>query len=195
VVPQIRSLIKKNINLSLKDLLVLVCSPWHEERLLGLLIMVAQYPVSSKEKKQQLFQMYIKNTKYINNWDLVDLTAEHIVGAHLEKTNKKIIWQLARSRNLWEKRIAILATFKYIKQGQPDLTLAIAKKLLSDQHDLIHKAVGWMLREVGKRCSQTKEEEFLSQYGRKMPRTTLRYAIERFSASKKKYFMNLKPMK
>ncbi|MCX6779298.1 MAG: DNA alkylation repair protein [Candidatus Magasanikbacteria bacterium] len=195
VVPQIRSLVKKNTDLSLKDILKLVHSPFHEERLLGLLIMVAQYPLASQEKKQQLFKMYIKNTRYINNWDLVDLTAEHIVGAYLEKTNKKIIWQLAKSSNLWEKRIAILSTFKYIKKGQPDLTLSIAKELMRDKHDLIHKAIGWMLREVGKRCSQAKEEEFLSQYGRLMPRTALRYAIERLPTSKKKYFMNLKPMK
>jgi 3-methyladenine DNA glycosylase AlkD len=130
------------------------------------------------------------NAKYINNWDLVDLTAEHIVGAYLNNKDKKVLERLAYSKHLWEKRIAILSTFHYVKQGKYEETFKIAEILLKDEHDLIHKAVGWMLREVGKRCSIKAEEDFLNRYASQMPRTMLRYAIERFPEKRRKYYLS-----
>ena len=133
--------------------------------------------------------MYINNTRYINNWDLVDVTAEKIIGPHLENKNKSLLYKFAKSKSLWERRIAIISTFHYIKKGNPSETLKIAKMLLNDKEDLIHKAVGWMLREVGKRCGEKVEENFLKQHYQTMPRTMLRYAIERFPEKKRKMYL------
>ena len=130
------------------------------------------------------------STKYINNWDLVDVSAEYIVGGYLIDRSKTILKTLAQSKLLWERRIAIIATFQFIKQKQHEHTFIIAKILLRDDHDLIHKAVGWMLREVGKRISETIEETFLQQHYQQMPRTMLRYAIERFEEKKRKKYLN-----
>ena len=134
--------------------------------------------------RRKIYSLYLKSTKYINNWDLVDLSAPNIVGKHLANKDRKLLYAFARSRDLWKRRIAVLATFMFIRQRDFDDALAIAAILLPDGHDLIHKAVGWMLREVGKR-SLAAEERFLKQHYKKMPRTMLRYAIERFPEGKR----------
>jgi 3-methyladenine DNA glycosylase AlkD len=189
-VPTQRKIIKNYTKLSLTNLQKLITSPIHEKRLISLLILVEKFHHASEAEQKEIYQMYLKNTRYINNWDLVDLSAPKIVGAYLENKDKKILLQLSKSKNLWEKRIAVLATYCYIRQGQGDLNLEIAKILLHDKHDLIHKAVGWMLREVGNRCSKGKEEKFLRKYYKQMPRTMLRYAIEKFSSQEKKMYLS-----
>ncbi len=184
-VPQTRTVAKKYWQLPLAEVLQLLQSTFHEERLAALLIMIAQYQKGDEKQKKKLFQTYLENTQWINNWDLVDLTADRIVGAYLADKPKDILFKLAQSKLLWERRIAMLATFHEIKNGRSEIALAIAEKLLGDQEDLMHKAVGWMLREVGKRCSQQVEEKFLQKYAKVMSRTTLRYAIERFEEKKR----------
>ena len=192
MVPQTRKIAKQFAGLALSDIVKLLHSKYHEERLAALLIMVSQFNKGDDRLKGDIFKLYISNTKHINNWDLVDLTAGHIVGAYLEDKPKDLLYMFARSKDLWRKRISILSTFKYIYNGKPQETLTIARILLNDDHDLIHKAVGWMLREVGKRCSQKSEEEFLKKYYKKMPRTMLRYAIERFPEKlRQKYLKGL----
>lgn len=190
MMPQQRTLVKKYAgDLNLSDIDKLIKSKFHEERLVGLLILVSQFQSCAGEKKQkEIYKFYINRAKYINNWDLVDLTAPKIVGAYLKNRDKNILYKLSRSKNLWERRIAILATFDFIYFGNPTETLNLAKILLGDRHDLIHKAAGWMLREVGKRCGQKNLTDFLNQYASKMPRTMLRYAIERLpEAARRRY--------
>jgi 3-methyladenine DNA glycosylase AlkD len=189
VVPLSRKIAKKYANLADEDILILLKSKIHEERLIALLILIFQFEKGDEQKKEQVFQLYLQHTAFINNWDLVDLSAYKIVGAHLDERPKEILYNLAQSKNLWERRISIVSTFHYIRQGEYDDTLAIAGILLNDRQDLIHKAVGWMLREVGKRCSEEAEEIFLRKHSREMPRTMLRYAIERFSPEKKRLYL------
>jgi 3-methyladenine DNA glycosylase AlkD len=177
-VPKQRKIAKKYLDLSLQDLSSLIKSKVHEERLTALFVAVYKY--KKFQIKKEIYQWYIKNDKQVNNWDLVDSSAPYIVGDFLKDKDRSILFKLAKSKNLWEKRIAILSTFAFINQGEFKDTFKIAEILLSDTHDLIHKAVGWMLREVGKRVSQKTEEVFLQKYYQKMPRTMLRYAIERF---------------
>lgn len=179
-VPAQRKLALKFKELSLADVTKLLQSKWHEERLTALLILVYQFQKGDERKQQKIFKLYLDNTPYINNWDLVDTSAEFIVGPWLEEKDKSLLVELAHSELIWERRIAMLATFHHIKKGKPDWALKIAEILVEDSHDLIQKAVGWMLREVGKRCSLEAEEAFLKKHHRKMPRTMLRYAIERF---------------
>jgi len=179
-VPDVRRIVKNHRKASIKDILELLHSKYHEERLAALLIMVDQYKSGNAAQKSEIFSLYLGNTDYINSWDLVDLTAPHIVGEYLFEKKKALLTKLARSANIWERRIAILSTFYFIRQGQSLQTLRIAKILLNDSHDLIHKAVGWMLREVGKQCSLEGLCLFLDRYASVMPRTMLRYAIERF---------------
>jgi len=186
--PQMRVISKKYKDLLLVDIQQLIKSPFHEERSIAIQILVLQYPKNS----QTIYNFYLKNTKYINNWDLVDISAPKIVGEYLSDKNPKILFDLAKSESLWERRIAIISTFAFIYQGQPDLTLKISRNLLNDRHDLIHKAVGWMLREVGKRCSEKSLTDFLDLYCLSMPRTMLRYAIERLPEKKRKYYLNLR---
>jgi 3-methyladenine DNA glycosylase AlkD len=188
-VPVIRKLVRKHRDLPLKDTAKIVQSPVHEERLLALLILVEKYRRGDDATRKRIYSLYLKNTRYINSWDLVDLSAEHIVGAFLYGTDRAPLYRLARSKSLWERRIAILATFHDIKQGNPDHTLALADVLLADRHDLIHKAVGWMLREVGKRCSADTLRDFLRTRYPFMPRTMLRYAIERFPEAERKDYL------
>lgn len=188
-VPEQRKIVKKYQNLELKDIQKLLNSKIHEYRLTSLLILVKKFQKSDAANKKKFYQFYLKNTKNINNWDLVDLTAPKIIGNYLLDKKRDVLYQLARSKNLWEKRIAILATFEFICNGEQRDSLKIARLLLYDKHDLIHKGVGWMLREVGKRVSQQKEEEFLKKYYQKMPRTMLRYAIEKFDKKKKAFYM------
>ncbi|MCX5678978.1 MAG: DNA alkylation repair protein [Candidatus Omnitrophica bacterium] len=189
VVPKIRALSKKYAHLDIRNTEILLRSPIHEERLSALLILVLKFEKGSAREKAEIYRTYLKNTEYINSWDLVDLTADRIAGAFLKDRDKAILYKLARSENMWERRIAIIATFHFIKNGSFRHTFAIAKVLLSDDHDLIHKAVGWMLRETGKRIDMAAEERFLENYYKKMPRTMLRYAIERFPESKRKAYL------
>jgi 3-methyladenine DNA glycosylase AlkD len=191
-VPVQRSVARKFKHLKLNDIRTLLNSKIHEHRLTALFILISMFDKASPDEKTRIFKFYLNNTKRINNWDLVDLSAPNIVGKYLletdTKTSQKILKKLARSRNLWERRIAMLATAAFIRNNDFRHTLAIADLLVDDKHDLIHKAVGWMLREVGK-CHQPTEEAWLKQHYRKMPRTMLRYAIERFDNKKKKFYM------
>ncbi|MBI2641264.1 DNA alkylation repair protein, partial [Candidatus Roizmanbacteria bacterium] len=155
----------------------------HEERLIGLLILVEQFKKGNEKEKKAIFDFYLRHTAHINNWDLVDLSAHQIVGAYLLDKEYSLLLRLARSKNIWERRIAIIATFFFIRSDLFEATFDIAQILLNDTNDLIHKAVGWMLREVGKR-NQEKEEVFLKKHYKKMPRTMLRYATERFDDKK-----------
>ena len=190
MVPGIRETAKKYSALPLTEVVELLHSKIHEERMTAAFILVAQYKKGNEKLKQKIFDIYLANTKYINNWDLVDLTAYHIVGEQLRNGSKQTLYKLAKSKSLWERRISILSTFAYIKTGESKETLKIAKMLLHDEHDLIHKAVGWMLREVGKRVSINDELKFLEQHGKNMPRTMLRYAIELFPQSLRKRLMS-----
>jgi len=186
-VPEQRKIARKYPSLPLKDAVRLLRSPVHEERLTALIILVSKYTKEREPGRRRIFETYIKETAYINNWDLVDLTASRIVGDFLLKKDKKMLYSFARSRALWERRIAIVATYRYIKEGTFTHTLRISEMLLGDKEDLIHKAVGWMLREVGKR-SRAALETFLKKHYKMMPRTTLRYAIERFPSGKRRAY-------
>ena len=183
-VPAIRKVAKEFRSLPLRDVEALLQSKIHEERLLALAILVTQFQKADDKVRKPIYDLYLANTDRINNWDLVDLSAPQIVGGYLECRSRKPLIRLARSASLWERRIAILATFHFIRRGEFDDTLKIAEMLLADAEDLIHKAVGWMLREVGKR-DLPREEKFLDQHHRAMPRTMLRYAIERFPQQKR----------
>ncbi len=187
-VPVIRKQVSRYKDLSLEDVRTLLRSEWHEARLLALLILVRQYDKGDVNTREAIFDIYLNHTAYINNWDLVDTSAEHIVGRHLRDGNRKLLENLARSSLLWERRIAIMATFHFIKNGDFETTFRIADMLLEDSHDLIHKAVGWMIREVGNRDRHV-EEEFLRTRYQKMPRTMLRYAIEKFPEVRRQAYL------
>jgi 3-methyladenine DNA glycosylase AlkD len=185
--PDIRKVSKKFELISLQEIKKLLTSKIHEERMSALIILSYQFKKADKKIQKRIYDFYLKDTKYINNWDLVDVTVNKIVGAYLwGKGNKdrKILYKLAVSKNMWERRIAIVATSYFIYQNHFSDTLKISKLLLNDKEDLLHKAVGWMLREVGKR-DQKIEETFLKQNYKNIPRTTLRYAIERFPEKKR----------
>jgi len=177
--PDIRKLAKTYQALPLSELIQLLKSSIHEARLLALLILVRAYTQGNAVLQGQIYRLYLRNTRFINNWDLVDVSAAHIVGSYLKYHDKSPLRVLAKSKLLWDRRISIMATFHYIKRGEFSETLHIAKLLLKDQEDLIHKAVGWMLREIGIRDSLA-EEKFLQVCYKTMPRTMLRYAIEKF---------------
>jgi 3-methyladenine DNA glycosylase AlkD len=187
-VPDLRKLAKEYQGIPLTEVTRILRSPIHEERLLALLILVRSYAKGDDRFKEKIYHLYLKNTRYINNWDLVDLSAVYIVGAFLMEKSKKPLYALAKSKDMWERRIAIIATFYFIKDGEFTDAMKIARMLLSDKEDLIHKAVGWMLREVGKRHLAT-EERFLKEHYKKMPRTMLRYAIERFPEAKRQRYL------
>lgn len=180
-VPKSRVIALKYKDLPLNQVKQLLESKIHEERLIALLLLVNNFLKGSEIKRKEIFDFYLRSIKYVNNWDLVDLSAPKIVGAYLQDQDKTILLKLAKSPNLWEKRIAILATFYFIRFNKDAFwTFKITEILLKDPHDLIHKAVGWMLREVGKNISQKTEESFLEKHYKRMPRTMLRYAIENF---------------
>jgi 3-methyladenine DNA glycosylase AlkD len=188
-VPAVRKLAKEYKNLQLKDILSLLKSPYHEIRLFALILFVNTFAQGDETIQKKIYDLYLANSRYINNWDLVDLSAPNIVGAFLMERSRKPLYQLAKSKILWERRIAVLATFYFIKNNQFEDSIKIAGILLRDKEDLIHKAVGWMLREVGKRdvdCA----ESFLQKYCNVMPRTMLRYAIERYTQAKRRKYMN-----
>jgi 3-methyladenine DNA glycosylase AlkD len=188
-VPVIRKVAREFQSLALREIRTLLHSDIHEERLLALLILVAQFQRGNDDLQRRIFDLYLANTACVNNWDLVDLSAPPIVGGYLATRPRSLLYRLTRSSSLWERRIAVLATFHFIRQGDRDDTLRVAEMLLQDPEDLIHKAVGWMLREVGKR-DLAAEEEFLKQHGRAMPRTMLRYAIERFPEWKRRGYLD-----
>lgn len=181
-VPTLRRIAHHYLHLPLADVGKLLASPIHEHRFAALEILVAQY---DREKSKAIFDFYLKHTRFVNNWDLVDTSAPYIAGQHLLTRPRKILYRLAKSKNLWERRIAIVSTFAFIKAGEIDDTFAIAKLLLKDDHDLIHKAVGWALRETGKQSTPALLR-FLKENYSALPRTTLRYAIERFPAAQRK---------
>lgn len=183
-VPKSREIANKFFNLDLKDVKELLNSKIHEERLIGLIILVHNYP---KEKKS-IFDFYLENINRINNWDLVDLTADKIVGDYLIDKEKELLYTLVKSKSLWERRISIVSTFNFIRNNKFEDSLKISEILLKDKHDLIHKAAGWMLREIGKR-DQKVLERFLLKHYKEMPRTMLRYAIERFDEDKRRFYL------
>ena len=188
-VPRLREISKKYQDLELKDLQKLLDSKIHEYRLSALMILRFQYGKAETKTKEKIVKFYLKNTKKINNWDLVDLSCHYILGNWLLDKDRKILYQLANSKNLWEKRIAIISTFAFIREKQFSDTLKISEILLNDRYDLIHKAVGWALREVGKKNKET-EINFLDKYYKAMPRTMLRYAIEKFSDKERKFYLS-----
>ncbi len=187
-VPALRSLVKKYESLDYTDAVDLLKSPWHEERLLGVLLLVKAYERGDARQKERIHRAYLKNAKRINNWDLVDSSAPQIVGAHLTPESVGLLVDLAKSRNLWERRIAMIATQHFIRHGEFRPTLTIAELLMDDQEDLIHKAAGWMLREVGNR-DRAVLDSFLSRRYARMPRTMLRYAIERYPEKLRKAYL------
>lgn len=187
-VPTLRILSKQYQSLSLNETFQLLKSRIHEERLLSLLILILKYRKVDLSKKEKIYKAYLNHSKYINNWDLVDVSAKHIIGHFLKDKDRTPLYKLTRSDSLWERRIAILSTFHFIENNDFEDTLKIAEILISDPHDLIHKAVGWMLREVGKK-DRDSEERFLKKYYTAMPRTMLRYAVERFPESKRQAYL------
>lgn len=191
VVPDQRKIAKRFRDLAIAEALKLLKSPFHEERFVALMIFIKLFTRGDERAKKKIYKLYLANTRFINNWDLVDCSAEHIVGAYLAGKNITPLTRLARSRRLWERRIAMLATFHFIKKGKSQEALRIATILRNDNHDLIHKAVGWMLREIGQKCSRKEEESFLKTRARAMPRTMLRYAIEKFPEARRKHYLAL----
>ena len=190
-VPESRKVAKQYTNLKFADIKKLLISEFHEERLVALLILTEIYRKEPKEAKKKIVNFYLDNASKVNNWDLVDLTSHHILGDYILNHEPKLIrilYRLAKSEDLWKRRIAIVSTFAFIRKNRFNETVKIANLLMDDKHDLIHKAVGWMLREAGKR-DQQELEKFLNKFNRKMPRTMLRYAIERFDAKKKEQYM------
>lgn len=188
-VPQVRALVRRFHPADFDAIAETVASPYHEERLFGLLLLVERYRKGTDAERAAAHQLYRRSLLHINNWDLVDETAEHVVGAHGVGRARLLAW--AGSSNLWQRRIAIISTFHDIRRNRFADTLAVAARLLGDPEDLIHKAVGWMLREVGKR-DVAALERFLRRHGRGMPRTMLRYAIERFPEAKRRRYLESK---
>ena len=188
-VPDLRKVAREYRDLERKEILELLHSPIHEERLLALLILNLQFQRGTERQRTEIHRLYLTNMEWINNWDLVDSSAPLLIGSYLLDKDPKILHRLAASKNLWERRTAILATQAFIKQNQYDLTLRIANTLMKDREDLIHKATGWMLREIGNRAPEILEK-FLEQHAANMPRTMLRYAIEKFDESKRKSYLH-----
>jgi 3-methyladenine DNA glycosylase AlkD len=178
--PDTRKVARDCLLISRTELKQLLSSRVHEERMLALLILVDQFERANEHDREAIYNFYLLNTRRINNWDLVDVSAGKIVGAYLLSKPKTILYKLAKSKNVWERRIAIIASSAFIKRGQSEITFKIADMLRHDNHDLIHKAVGWMLREVGKSCSRETLQRYLKPRYARMPRTMLRYAIEHF---------------
>lgn len=189
-VPQVRAVVEKYSDLALTDLKKLLVSKIHEERAAAIVILVKQFKKGDLKVKKRIYQFYLANLAGVNNWDLVDISADRVVGAYLDSSGESrgILYKLAKSKILWERRVAIMATFHFIKKNEFEETLRIAKILLKDKEDLIHKAVGWMLRETGKRDLAV-EEKFLKRHYQQMPRTMLRYAIEKFEENKRQAYL------
>ena len=188
-VPESRRIAKKYSGMPLNQAEQLLSSRIHEHRLVSILMLVHRFDVSDRKGKKSIADFYLKNTARINNWDLVDLSADKILGAYLLDRDRSVLRRLAKSENVWQRRIAIVSTYHFIKNNQFDDTLRISEMLLNDKHDLIQKAVGWMLREIGKKDIKA-EEKFLLKHCRKMPRTMLRYAVERFPERKRLLYLS-----
>lgn len=188
MVPTQRVLAKKYRDVTVADALRLLRSPYHEERLIALLLLIRHFEQGSPEEQKRIYTAYLQNTRHINNWDLVDLSSHRIVGAYLYQRSRQPLYQLARSQLLWDRRIAIIGTAAFIAGNDLDDTFRIATVLLKDKHDLIHKAVGWMLREAGKKDPEALRA-FLQQHAPRMPRTALRYAIEKYSPRERRRFL------
>lgn len=190
VVPHVRDIVKTNKELPIPEIQRLLDSKYHEARLAALLFLVQQFKKAKREKERKvIFDFYLKNARKANNWDLVDVTCRDVIGTYLlDKEDRSVLYKLTESDNLWEQRIAIVSTWMFIKHKQYKDTLAISEKLLNHKHDLMHKAIGWMLREIGKKDKETLVD-FLEIHYKIMPRTALRYAIEHFSPEERAYFM------
>lgn len=191
VVPLTRSIAKANKQTQLSELQLLMESEYHEARLCALLIVVEKFKKASEAEREELYTFYLKNARRINNWDLVDVTCPHVVGLYLLDKDRSRLYELAESDNLWEQRIAMVSTVTFIRNREFSDTLALAERLMTHKHDLMHKAVGWMLREVGKKDRNTLTG-FLEQYATKLSRTSLRYAIEHYPEDQRQYFLKRK---
>jgi 3-methyladenine DNA glycosylase AlkD len=187
-VPQLRKLVREFQGATLPTTITLLQSAWHEERLLALLLLARRYQLGDAALRARIAKLYLAKRRYINNWDLVDSSAHLILGPHLQHADRRLLDRFARSRNLWERRIAVLTTFCYIRQRDHVDALRIARQLVNDREDLIHKAVGWMLREIGNRDPAV-ERSFLDAHAAHMPRTMLRYAIEKFPPRERMRYM------
>lgn len=188
-VPEQRQIAKQFRTLDLAEIEKIVTSPWHEERLTGLFILVDQYKRADNVGKKNIASFYHKNRAYVNNWDLVDSSAPYILGDYLTNHSRAILVRLAKSKSIWDRRIAMLSTAGWISQGEFSDAFKIINILIDDKHDLIQKAVGWMLREIGKSGGRAKLEKFLDKHAATMPRTALRYAIEHFEPNQKAHYM------
>ncbi len=188
-VPLLRRIAKTHCNISLDEILKLLKSKFHEERMCALFLMIQNFEKGNKKQRKDIYNSYLSHTFYINNWDLVDASAHKIVGAYLEAKNRAILFKLSKSESLWERRIAVIATFWFIRLEQYEDTFELSRRLLTDEEDLIHKAVGWMLREIGKR-DLSAEKKFLHAHYLTMPRTMLRYSIEKFPEDERKKYLS-----
>jgi len=189
-VPTARRIAREHSTLPLAAVVSLLHSRIHEERFIALVLLIERYRAGSERDKSNIYRLYLNNTDWVNNWDLVDVSAPNIVGAHLAHRSRAPLRRLARSNHLWERRIAIVSTFHFITHlGESAETFAVADLLLHDRHDLIQKSVGWMLREVGKRVSRAEEQAFLNDRYEAMGRTALRYAIEQFPESQRAAYL------
>lgn len=186
--PALRTQLKRFYNLSVDDSFSLIKSKYHEERWFALQLLVRKFQRGTADEKKTIYDRYLQDTKYINNWDLVDCSAPKIIGPYLENRSRRLLYRFAKSKSIWERRIAIMSTFHFIRGYDFDDALEISRMLLNDQEDLIHKAVGWMLREVGNR-DRVAEKKFLNKYYQTMPRTMLRYAIEKFPEKERKSYL------
>lgn len=189
-VPVLRKMVKKHRGITIDDCVKLLSSEFHEERLFALLSLVEIYKRSDEAAREKIFKLYIKNTRHINNWDLIDLSAPNIIGSYLHDRDRKILYKLTKSKSLWERRIAVMATFYFIRENDFNDSLKIAELLLQDKEDLIHKATGWMLREIWKRDSKA-AESFLKSHVQIMPRTMLRYAIEKMPEERRLKYLKM----
>jgi 3-methyladenine DNA glycosylase AlkD len=188
-VPQSRSIVKKYGSIPFASIEVLLASKYHEERLIGLLFLVSRFEAGGEAERKMIFDFYLAHIDRVNNWDLVDLSAPQIVGAYLFGKSTASLDRLIISENLWKRRVAMVSSFWFLKHGEAGVTLRLAERLLDDPEDLMHKAAGWMLREMGKRVSRKELESFLKRYADRMPRTMLRYAIEHFSETERQVWL------
>ena len=195
-VPKTRLVCKEFKDLPLSEIQKLLDSPIHDHRLGAVILLVNQYKKANNDakKRDDIFSLYLKNVRAgrVNNWDIVDSSAQYIIGPHIEHTDRKLLLELAESDDLWQRRVSILSAWWYIRKGDSNTTLELAELLLHDKHDLIQKAVGWQLREVGKKCGRDILLQFLDKHAATMPRTALRYAIEHLTPEQREYYMNFK---
>ncbi len=190
-VPESRIIAKKFFDLPFTEIPKLLHSKIHEERAIALFILVEQFKKADEKMKKKIVDFYLSSTRWINNWDLVDLSSHKILGEYLVDKDAKILLKMAKSKNLWERRIAIVSAFAFIRRGKLKESFHLAEMLLKDSHDLMHKAVGWMLREAGKK-DRVPLEVFLDTHAHHMPRTMLRYAIEKFSPAERQFYLSRK---